>query len=936
MLNAAFGNCKTAELHLTSQVQSFGALIAIDKRTKRICGCSANSYEFTGMRPDALLDQTWTRVFRAEEVTSLFKPADAPDQHLLHIQRGELNNQTLLIANHSINNITLVEMEAFDEAQPQYHFAERAAYWNALAATVSSEEAARLLMETIAGVTHFDRVMLYKFLPDWHGKVIAECLAPGIPGFVGLHFPASDIPATARRLYLISRQRVIADVGSEAVTVVGLPGTPSLDFTFAQLRAVHPVHIQYLKNVGVQASFSLSIIVSGRLWGLIACHHLTPKRVSLLQRQYCEEMALTTNIHMTDVNATEFEKERAQLHESIAETVGTLKAEGSSKQVVLTRLMQIRETFRSQGVLARIDGQDFHGGNIPDEISLSALRNWLETCDKSAVTAESTIGVTLAKYPALVRFASGILYLPLGTEDFLLFVRPEQVEMVKWAGKPNSASEERDEAAELTPRSSFQTWLEQLRGRSEPWSEAEIEAAIMLRKMVIELIERIQLESMALRDPLTGLANRLMFERALQEAIKSAMKAGELSAVFMLDLDKFKPVNDTMGHAAGDELLIEVGKRLTAVMRTRDTVARLGGDEFAIVQFNLRHREDSNATAERLLKEMRRPYLIQGQVVEIGASIGVSICPIHATEQAELLEDADLALYQAKSAGRNTFKSFGDNMMSGRVLKESTRQSILDAMNNGALCLVYQPIVGSKTRSLRSFEVFARWRHPSKGDLTAREFLPLIEQCRLTTQFAEWTVRSALQQGKLWLRKGLPLVPMAVNLSAKQFISLDIVGLCASLAREIDVGLEWLRFDLDEAAFHADFLCAVDKIASLAHLGVLINIDHFGQGLVGLSRIVEVKINTLKVTGGLFRGGANASKNDAVISIIRSIAGVMNALVVATQIETEAMESMAISSGIEYMQGFQICLPLRADDAEDWLRNKTPTLTVQALVMPAT
>jgi predicted signal transduction protein with EAL and GGDEF domain len=379
-----------------------------------------------------------------------------------------------------------------------------------------------------------------------------------------------------------------------------------------------------------------------------------------------------------------------------------------------------------------------------------------------------------------------------------------------------------------------------------------------------------------------------------------------------------------MGHAAGDELLIEVGRRLTTLMRSRDVVARLGGDEFAIVQWDLRRVQDADQTAERMLKEIRRPFTIQGQSVEIGVSIGVSMCPLHAIEYDELLEGADLALYQAKLAGRNTFKSFTGSMMSDIEQKDSVREGFIDAMRGGQLWLAYQPVVSSKTKTktLQSFEAFARWQHPAKGDLMAREFMSLIDQCQLATQFAEWTIRRALAQGKSWLRKGLPLIPVSVNLSARQFLSLDLVGLCASLSTELDIGLEWLRFDLDEAALESDFLRVAEKITMLSRLGILTNIDHFGQGLVALNQIVDLKINQFKIVSRYLQTGKDIVRNDAIVAIIHSIGTVMNIPVVATQIETEAMETRAISAGIEYLQGYHYSRSLVPDEAEVWLRNR--------------
>jgi predicted signal transduction protein with EAL and GGDEF domain len=358
-------------------------------------------------------------------------------------------------------------------------------------------------------------------------------------------------------------------------------------------------------------------------------------------------------------------------------------------------------------------------------------------------------------------------------------------------------------------------------------------------------------------------------------------------------------------------------------MRSRDAVARLGGDEFGIVQFGLRRVQDANQTAERLLKELRQPYVIYGQSVEVGVSIGVSMCPIHAVEHDELLEDADLALYQAKLSGRNTFKSFTAAMVSTKEQKDSTRQELIDAMSDGTLWLAYQPIVSSKSKLLQSFEAFARWQHPVKGELAAREFVLLIERCQLMTQFAEWGIRRVLQQGRLWMRKGLPLVPVSVNISATQFLSLDLAGLCSSLSRELDVGLEWLRIDLDETALNVDFQRAADKIAALSQLGILTNVDHFGKGLVALSRIVDMKINKLKITSRYFEAAKDTIRSDALVAIIHSIGTIMNVPIVATRIENQAMELRAIATGVEYLQGYHISLPLAADAAEVWLRDRS-------------
>jgi diguanylate cyclase (GGDEF)-like protein len=920
--NAPFGNCKTAELQHSNHVQSFAGLVVIDKRTQRICACSANIGEFLDKSPDELLGHPWNMAFSADQLPSLFKPADTPGQQLAHIEKFAIHERAMLIASHSVHNVTLVEMERYQGDPHSFEFADRVSYLQALAATETAESAANSLMTAVASINQYDRVMLYKFLPEWHGEVIGECLKPGVPGYLGLRFPATDLPANVRRLYVVNWQRLIAEVQAQTVEVIRVADCPTIDFSFSQIRAVHPVHIQYLKNLGVEASFSVSVMVGTRLWGLIVCHNLTPKTVSLDRRQLCEELARTAGIHMTGMNALQTERQRAALRVNVAAILGALRAENGNKRSIASQLLQIRQTFRAQGVLAHLDDQDFHGGDIPDDVSLSALRNSLETADKLTVAARRSIIPSLAKHPALVRFASGTLFIPLTGQDFLLLMRPEQIERVNWAGKPQGYSDGGEEIAQLTPRASFQTWSEQVKGTSEVWEDVEIESAAEMRDVLIEYIDRCQLETMALRDPLTGLANRPMFERALQEAIKLAIKDNMLAAVFMLDLDRFKAINDTMGHAAGDELLIQVAQRLTALMRARDTVARLGGDEFAILGVDLRQAEDADRTAARIIADIHKPFTIQGHSIEIGVSIGVSMCPIHATERSELLENADLALYEAKGAGRNTFKAFTDAMLSDADQKESVRHGLIEAMRDGSMFLAYQPIVSAKTRALQSFETFARWRHPVKGELAARDFLPFVEQCQLLTPFAEWGIRLVLQQGKTWMRSALPLLPVSLNLSARQFLSLDLVGVCASMSRELDIGLEWLRFDVEETVLQADFPRAAEKIAALFQLGILINVDHFGQGLVPLNRICEVKLNQLKITNKYFETGPGMNRNDALIAIIHQVGRVLRVPIVATQIETEAMVLRATSAGIDYLQGDLISRPLTVDAAEGWLRNR--------------
>lgn len=928
MTNAPFGDCASAELHRADHIQSYGALVVIDKRSQLICACSANIHAFSGKPPADLLGASWSVLFAADQLPSLFAPVDEPGSDVPHLHQTVLGDQGVLLSQHSMSEVTLVEIERLDAAAlAQAHdktlrsaAPERNAYLKALSTSPTVESAAKLLMATVARITQFDRVMLYRFLPEWHGEVIAETLQPGIPGFLGLRFPSTDLPANARRLYLRNGQRLIVDADTAAVPVLTASGCPPIDFTFSSLRAVHPAHIQYLKNIGVPASFSVSIVVAGQLWGLIACHHLAPRQVALPQRLLCEELARIGSIHMSDMAAMQIESARASYREARAEVRGALRTSDPCIDSINAQLTPIRKMFGAQGIWAHLHGRDTYGGDVPDDVSLSVLRNRLDTYDRFGIAHSHRIDPSLAKYRPLVRFASGLLLLPLVDQDFLLLMRSEQIEQVSWAGKPHGLDDGPLAEQSLSPRASFQRWAQEVEGVAEPWQDVDIEAATKLREMLIEHIERVQLESLALFDPLTGVANRHQFERKLKEAIVSSLRNDNLSAVYMLDLDRFKAVNDSMGHAAGDELLVEVSRRLKGIVRGRDVVARLGGDEFAIVQFHLERIEDADIVAGRILQAIRSPFHIRGQDVEIGVSIGIAFCPFHFAEEDQLLQGADLALYQAKHGGRNAFKVFSNDMLSEKEQKESVRMALEHALDGDGFSLAYQPIVDSKARVLQSFEAFARWQHPDRGEICGGEFMPLIEQYQLAARFAQWGIREAVKQAKQWQRLGLALVPVSVNITTRQFLGLDLVGLCTALAKEFDIGLEWLRFDLEDAALLTDFQRTTEKMSALAGLNVLTNIDHFGQAAIVLKRVLGLRINQLKVPGRIFDKTDGKPHNDALAAVIVSIGKVLRVPVVATQIETSTMEAYAVKAGFELLQGYSISRCLVPADAEAWLR----------------
>ncbi|MDP2142315.1 MAG: diguanylate cyclase [Gammaproteobacteria bacterium] len=660
-MTVLINDCKTAELHLIGKIQPCGALLAIDRTTDRIAACSENASIFLMRDVKDLIGNHWSDFFHSNDI-SMAAAEDDPELYLPTITESVLNDTPVVISSHPRGPFIIVEIETrSDEAV--YEHSDRLRFLQRLAAMDTPDGAARLLMQSIARITGFDRVMLYKFMPDWHGKVIDEQNKPGVQGFLGLHFPAADIPENARRLYAVNMQRIIVDVTASDVNIVAADEVGALDLTYSQLRAVHPVHIQYLQNIGARTSFSVSIKVAGNLWGMVACHHLQLAPIGFRRRFLCEELARTVSLQMSGLMALEAERSRSEFFAVKSTILAALRMNASLSASFNVYATQLLKVFAADGIWFNVDGQDLRYGVVARIDALAVLNKWLAQLDDQEVFHTSRIARELQMQESLVKHASGMLYIPLGKRGFVVFCRNEQKEDVQWAGNDRNSASGNCEAQEFTPRKSFDKWSELVVGRSFEWQETELESAARLREVLIDHLERTELEQLALQDGLTGLANRTMFENELKNAIQVSKSKVRIVAVFMLDLDKFKPVNDTWGHAAGDELLIQVGERLKKLVRGRDVVARFGGDEFAVILYHFVHLDEVRNVASRIIEELHNPFRLEEAEVQIGASLGIALFPEHAAEPQELMEKADAALYEVKRSGRNAWRFYDTDIM---------------------------------------------------------------------------------------------------------------------------------------------------------------------------------------------------------------------------------------------------------------------------------
>jgi diguanylate cyclase (GGDEF)-like protein len=425
-----------------------------------------------------------------------------------------------------------------------------------------------------------------------------------------------------------------------------------------------------------------------------------------------------------------------------------------------------------------------------------------------------------------------------------------------------------------------------------------------------------QIAHMALHDPLTDLPNRVLFRQRLEEALHRAARGGSC-AVLCLDLDQFKGVNDTLGHPVGDALLKVVSDRLRNIVRQTDTVARLGGDEFAIVQTSVDQPADATVVAGRLLTELSTPFEVAGHQVVIGASIGIAIAPEDGTDPDILLKSADIALYQAKSDGRNRFRYFESGM---DALMQARRELELDlrkAIVAQEFELFFQPLVNLEEERITGFEALVRWRSPQRGIVSPADFIPLAEEIGLIIQLGEWVLQKACQHAVSWPE---PL-KVAVNISTVQFKGRHLVQAVTQALQDSGLDPARLELEITESVMIHDFDSALSVLHQLKKLGVSISMDDFGTGYSSLSYLRSFPFDKIKIDQSFVR---ELGKKSDCMAIIRAVTGMCESLGItatAEGVETAQQLSFLQAEKCTEIQGYLVSKPRPAREIAGLIRD---------------
>jgi diguanylate cyclase len=451
-----------------------------------------------------------------------------------------------------------------------------------------------------------------------------------------------------------------------------------------------------------------------------------------------------------------------------------------------------------------------------------------------------------------------------------------------------------------------------------------LERVVTDRTRGLEAANR-QLRHLASHDALTGLPNRLLLDDRITQAIAQADRQKHEFVVAVLDLDRFKLINDSLGHRAGDELLCEVAVRLKGAIRSVDTIARLGGDEFVIVFDGPMTRAEALPMGKRLLKVMEPSMRLLGIDVHVSPSIGIAFYPGDGTNVDTLLAHADAAMYNAKERGRNNLQCYAESM--GTVTQERVKfeSELHEALRAGQFELHYQPKVDTATGRINSAEALIRWRHPKRGLLLPAEFIPVADECGLLDAIGEWVLGEACRQGRIWQLDGPRALRVAVNLAPSQFRLVDLVGQIRRALEASGLDPTLLEIELTETAVMSDAEESVHILEAISRMGVLVSVDDFGTGYSSMSYLRRFPIDKLKIDRCFVEQMTARPEDASIVGAIISLAHSLRLKVIAEGVETPEQLQLLTALGCDQYQGFFFSAALLPAKFEELVR-QDPTL----------
>lgn len=1287
-LEEALKNCERELIHLPAAIQPHGVILALDDKLV-VRHASRNADTLFGRSAELLLDRPFANLVGEVQAGRLPTLIGEEDWRRTAITSftipGRYHSATFDAQVSHYNGLWLIEIELVEAGDTDlFHslfIPIRDALWQ-LDAEFDIRRYTQQVVQQVRLLTGYDRVMMYQFDANWDGEVIAESKADTVGSYLGNRFPASDIPAQARELYTRNLVRMIADVEAEPEPIIPVltPNTCApLDMTYSAMRHFSPVHLEYLRNMGVRATLTISLIQNGRLWGLIACHHTQPKYIPLRVRELDEFIGKTVSLKLSDLQNRDKNRFLETTHHLLDKLMSEIRRERDVPAVLGSHYKDLLRLVRASGAVISVDDRRMRFAETPGEVQMDRLECWMRTLPPDTVfytdnLAQNHPGAVLPNAPI-----SGILVAPLNKrmDSYIAWFRPGIMRTIKWAGNPEKTVRNENGRLHISPRDSFDTWVETVRGNAPAWTRSELDAAKALSLAVIEVLthsaleaseanyrrlaeystdmiaqldawgcfsfvspacetllghevehmvgrpaetfiaaedrpvlkaalqkleagcppatvlvrmhcadgdivwmecslkpvcersgelsvvinardvtqrhtyqlaiedlhrrnaqileaageglisfdadgyisfandraaqilgrptsemlgqrlsalieadelydaltrqESLQRESAEFRhasghpitvryvctpmpgltpaasggilvfselpphaaekdlsadsaaldqtneavmvtdsnscivsvnraftsitgytleevmgqsprilksgvhtpnfyqslweslsargywageiwnrrkngeiypqwgsiaaivgengsvrnyvavfsdiskakqaeerlfylanhDTLTGLPNRNRFLDHLGSTLDRARRHGHRLAIAFIDLDRFKIINDTLGHAAGDLYLKEISARISSATRDGDMLSRWGGDEFVLLLEKAGDHEHTVGAIQRVLSAITLPLEIDGHELTPTASVGVSLFPDDADNVSDLIKAADTAMYRTKEAGRNGFEFFTQRLSDEIKHKFEIVTELRRAMRNDQLELHYQPQRHALTGELVGLEALARWRHPERGLLLPGTFIPQAEDLGLIGEVGAWVLREACRQMADWVRCGVPVPRIAVNVAPSQ-LQPGFADLVRQTIEEFSLSPRHLEIEITEGALERSQQ-VLPILRELRELGVWLSVDDFGTGYSSLAHLKHFPITGLKIDK-TFVDGIPANVQDiAIINTILALGVSLDLEVVAEGVETPEQLAFLRTLGTVSIQGYVHSRPLPAN-----------------------
>lgn len=811
----------------------------------------------------------------------------------------------------------------------------------------------QILNTTVSEIRQFlqaDRVLTYRVNRNGTGVVTNEAVAPGYSPLLDQPLPEEIFPLSCHQLYQQGRVRAITDIEQDDISVC---------------------LVETLKQLGVRSKLVVPILHNEELWGLMIVHQCgqtrewQPWEIEFLKQ-------LSTHVAIAIAQASLLSRTRQQVEYEA--TINRISRLLHSRDVTVSRQTVLNEIVQALGgiggrldINAGLTGRSAQLYSTGEQPHLSPLEEsqWQQMiefvsasftgsieCYKPTIyrlPSQSLLAITAPVYcfgdqpnanaplyplcgiqnccltgqvPPLAAALDNtsirsILIVPLQYQQqyigclsiFRQEIDPDSLGL--------SAAQQEHYRMDAHPSSAHPTpdaWHSFKQAMPQIWSQEELKLAQALGTHLYLSVMQMQIEDtmrhQASHDRLTKLPNRSLFDERLALELEQVIHSGTMLAVMFLDLDRFKSINDTLGHAIGDQLLQQVAQRIAGCLKQSDTIARWGGDEFTLLLPALHSAEDITKIAQRILHVLQAPFNFSQQELHITASIGIALAPYDGQDAETLLKHADIAMYRAKQQGKNNFQLYTSEMNVQAFAQLVLVNDLHKALDRGEFLLHYQPQVHLQTGQIVAMEALIRWQHPQRGLVPPSQFIAIAEETGQISAISEWVIQTACAANQSWQRVGLSPIRIAVNLSGWQFQQKHLASLIAQVLSDTGLDPCYLEVEITESIAMQDLPVTLAVLRELQEMGVYISIDDFGTGYSSLATLKQFPLHTLKIAQEFIKDLSTSPKDAAVIQAIVALGHGLDLGVVAEGVETLEQWNFLQSIHCDAMQGYFYSKPL--------------------------